>query len=66
MDNRAELAGIGIDAATFKPGDRVVARGSAGRGHEGRQSLYLLRLDRPADGLRYEQIGNSPRVNIER
>jgi hypothetical protein len=65
MDNRSELAGIGIDAATFKPGDRVIASGSAGRGREGERSLYLLRLDRPADGLRYEQVGNSPRVNTE-
>ena len=65
MDNRAELLGVGIDAATFKPGDRVIASGSAGRGREGKQSLYLLRLDRPADGLRYEQVGNSPRVDFE-
>jgi hypothetical protein len=65
MDNRAELAGIGIDGATFKPGDHVIASGSAGRGREGKQSLYLLELERPADGLRYEQVGNSPRVNLE-
>jgi Family of unknown function (DUF6152) len=65
MDNRSELAGIGIDSATFKPGDRVVARGSAGRGRERQQSLYLLQLDRPADGLRYEQIGSRPQVNLE-
>ena len=62
MDNRAELAGIGIDARTFKPGDRVIARGSAAR--EGRQSLYLYRLERPADGLLYEQIGSRPRINL--
>jgi len=24
--------------------------------------MYLMRLDRPADGFRYEQIGASPRV----
>jgi uncharacterized protein DUF6152 len=62
MDNRVELAGIGIDARTFKPGDRVVARGSAAR--EGQQSLYLYRLERPADGLLYEQIGSRPRINL--
>jgi hypothetical protein len=60
MDNRSELADIGITAQTFKPGERVVAMGSAGRKQA--QALYLLRLDRPADGLRYEQIGYSPRI----
>ncbi len=64
MDNRSELAGIGIDADTFKPGDRVVAGGSAAR--ERAQALYLLRLDRPADGLRYEQIGSRPWVDRTR
>lgn len=64
MDNRSELAGIGIDADTFKPGDRVVAGGSAAR--ERAQALYLLRLDRPADGLRYEQIGSRPRIDRTR
>ena len=64
MDNRVELLGIGIDAATFKPGDRVVARGSAAR--ERQQSLYLYRLERTADGLLYEQIGSRPRINLER
>ena len=62
MDNRSELADIGIDAATFKPGDRVVASGSAARAKT--RGLYLLRLDRPADGLRYEQIGYSPSINL--
>jgi hypothetical protein len=64
MDNRVELAGIGMDAITFKPGDRVVARGSAAR--EGQQSLYLYRLERPSDGLLYEQIGSRPRINLVR
>ena len=61
MDNRSELADIGITAQTFTPGERVVAMGSAGRKQA--QALYLLRLDRPADGLRYEQIGYSPRIS---
>ncbi len=64
MDNRSELADIGIDAKTFKAGDRVVASGSAAR-EEG-QAFYLLRLDRPADGLRYEQIGYRPRLELPR
>ncbi len=60
MDNRFELARIGMSAETFQPGDRVVARGSAGRTRP--QSIYLRRLDRPADGLRYEQRGSTPHL----
>jgi len=60
MDNRSELAAIGVTAATFKPGDRVVVSGSLARAEP--RSLYLLRLDRPADGFWYEQVGNSPRI----
>jgi hypothetical protein len=64
MDNRGELVDIGIDAETFAPGDRVVASGSAARGQE--RAIYLLRLDRQADGLRYEQMGYRPRVEWRR
>ena len=60
MDNRFELINEGMDADTLKRGDRVVATGSLARSMP--QSLYLMRLDRPADGFRYEQIGASPRV----
>ena len=60
MDNRFELIQEGMSADTLKPGDRVVATGSLSRNTP--QSLYLMRLDRPADGFRYEQIGASPRV----
>ena len=61
MDNRYELADIGITATTFEPGDRVIASGSAARADP--KSLYLMKLDRPADGLRYEQVGTSPRIS---
>jgi hypothetical protein len=61
MDNRYELADIGVTAKTFKPGDRVIAIGSAAR--DASRSLYLMKLDRPADGLRYEQVGYSPRIS---
>jgi hypothetical protein len=64
MDNRWELVDIGISADTFKLGDRVVASGSASRTNA--HGLYLLRLDRPADGLLYEQIGFSPRISTTR
>jgi hypothetical protein len=60
MDNRSELASIGVTASTFKPGDFVVVTGSLAR--TSGQRLYLLRLDRRGDGLWYEQIGSSPRI----
>jgi hypothetical protein len=60
MDNRSELAAIGVTTSTFKPGDRVVVTGSLARTQG--QSLYLLRLDRPLDGFWYEQVGQSPRI----
>jgi hypothetical protein len=60
MDNRYELINEGMNADTLKPGDRVVASGSLSRTNP--QGMYLMRLDRPADGFRYEQIGASPRV----
>jgi len=60
MDNRSELAAIGVTANTFKPGDRVVVAGSPGRTQP--ESLYVLRLDRPADGFWYQQVGQSPRI----
>jgi hypothetical protein len=60
MDNRYELINEGMKADTLKPGDRVVASGSLSRTHP--QGMYLMRLDRPVDGFRYEQVGASPRV----
>jgi hypothetical protein len=60
LDNRFELISEGMTADTLKRGDRVVASGSLSRTNP--QSLYLMRLDRSADGFRYEQIGASPRV----
>ena len=63
MDNRSELVEIGIDAETFKAGDRVIASGSAARNET--RSLYLMKLDRPADGLLYQQIGTSPHISFK-
>jgi hypothetical protein len=60
MDNLNELAEIGVTADTLKPGDLVVVSGSLSRRQP--QSLYLRRLDRPADGFWYEQLGQSPTV----
>jgi hypothetical protein len=61
MDNRRELVDVGMSEQTIKPGDRVVASGSPGRSTQ-TLSLYIRRLDRPADGFRYEQLGFSPRI----
>lgn len=60
LDNRFELSGIGMTTDTLKPGDRVVATGS--RARNGTRAIYVRRLDRPADGFRYEQVGSSPRI----
>jgi hypothetical protein len=60
MDNRYELIDEGMTADTLKPGDRIVASGSLSRTNP--YGMYLMRLDRPSDGFRYEQIGASPRV----
>jgi hypothetical protein len=60
MDNRGELVAVGMTAETFRVGDRVMVTGSPGRNQP--QTLYIRRLDRAADGFRYEQIGFSPRI----
>jgi hypothetical protein len=64
MDNRRELAAIGMTADTIKPGDRVSVVGSAARNQE--PSLYVRTLERRADGFLYEQIGSVPRVRMPR
>ena len=60
MDNRRELEAIGFAGDTLKPGDRVVVSGSLARREANR--LYIRRLDRPADGFGYGQVGNRPRL----
>lgn len=60
MDNRWELADVGITNATFQRGDRIVVTGSVGRTE--RTHLYVRRLERAADGFLYEQVGTRPRV----
>jgi hypothetical protein len=64
LDNRFELAAIGVTDETLKPGDRVVATGSLARAEP--RALYVRRLDRPADGFRYEQVGSRPRIGSAR
>ena len=60
MDNLYELDEIGISRTTFQPGDRVTISGDPDRTKP--RELYLRRLDRPSDGLHYEQIGLRPRL----
>jgi Family of unknown function (DUF6152) len=60
MDNLYELDEIGISRTTFKPGDRVTVSGDPDRTKP--REIYLRRLDRPSDGLHYEQIGFRPRL----
>jgi hypothetical protein len=59
MDSRGELARIGMDEQTLKPGDRLVVTGSLARRETNR--AYVERLQRPADGYGYEQVRNTPR-----
>lgn len=61
LDNRFELVQVGMTADTLKPGDELVVVGSQSR--EDASSLYVRKLERPADGLNYEQAGPSPRFN---
>jgi hypothetical protein len=62
MDNRSELAGVGFTSQTLQRGDRVVVSGSRSRTE--RTRLYIRRLDRPADGFWYEQVGGSPKTSL--
>lgn len=64
MDNRSELASVGVTSRTLQPGDRVVVKGSHARNEANR--LYIRRLDRPADGFWYEQVGGSPKIGTSR
>ena len=64
MDNLHELVDVGISKTTFKYGDRVTASGWPDKTDP--KSIYLRRLDRPSDGLRYEQIGLSPHLTYTR
>ena len=62
LDNRSELVAVGMTEGTFKPGDRVVIVGNPG--HDKAQTVYIRKLDRPADGLKYEQVGTTPSIQI--
>jgi len=61
LDNRGELAAVGVTNETWKPGDRVIVSGSPGRADS--KTMYVWKMERPSDGLVYEQIGTSPRIS---
>jgi hypothetical protein len=52
MDNRHELAALGFETGTLKPGDRIVVIVNPGRTQK--RSAYVRRLERPADGFTYQ------------
>ena len=52
MDNRGGLAEVGFGVQTLKPGDRLLVTGSPARTIP--HSMYLRKLERPADGFVYE------------
>jgi hypothetical protein len=60
LDDRGELSEIGMTAKTLQPGNSVIIMGNPARREENR--LYLARLDRPADGYSFEQVGGRPRL----
>jgi hypothetical protein len=60
FDNLHELAAAGMNVKTFQVGDRISVTGSRARNDS--RSAYVRRLERPADGFLYEQVGSSPRV----
>jgi hypothetical protein len=62
MDNLGELRSIGLSSKTFQPNERVFVSGNPS--HDGSRELYLRVLDRPQDGLHYEQPGLNPRLSI--
>jgi Family of unknown function (DUF6152) len=62
LDNRSELVDIGMTSETFKPGDRVIIVGNPG--HDKAQTIYVRRLNRPSDGLKYEQPDTTPSIQI--
>jgi len=50
-DDVSDLRRQDVDADTIRAGDEVIVTGIAAR--EGQHSLYIERIDRPADGLVY-------------
>lgn len=62
MDNRGELAAIGMTSTTFRNGDRITVSGNPGL--SGAKTLYIRRLDRPRDRFWYEQDETTPSMGF--
>lgn len=60
LDNRFELVALGMSADTIRAGDGLVVTGSPSR--EAARSLYVRSFVRSTDGLKYEQVGATPRL----
>ena len=60
LDNLREFRAIGFTASDLEVGDRIIVRGWLAR-REANQ-LYVMHLERPADGFGFEQVGNRPRL----
>lgn len=58
MDNLSEFDAIGFTADDLSVGDRLVVDGILARRVANR--LYVMRLERPADGFGFEQVANHP------
>lgn len=58
MDNRSEFDAIDFRGSDLSAGDRIVVDGILARREDNR--LYVMRLERPADGFGFEQIANHP------
>jgi len=65
MDNRSELVDAGMTDQTLMRRDRIVVTGSPVRSPQ-THGMYIRKLDRPADGFQYEQVGSSPRITRPR
>ena len=61
LDNRREFEDIGVTADTLKAGDRVIVVGSLSRREP--NQMYARRLNRPADGFGFEEVGSRPRLS---
>ena len=58
LDNHRELVQVGVTKDTFRPGDEVIVTGDPAR--DGNERLYIRKLHRPLDGLRYDAPGFHP------
>ena len=52
MDNRRELAEVGFEAETLRPGDRIVVVGNPSRRDS--NALHIRRLDHRGSGFNYQ------------